>query len=542
MSQSTWIKGLFASMIAAGLMLSAGCQSGGSGRTSDASLTPTHGRAPSPSAYRGDTAAAPADHGAMVQPAVAAQQPAPVAVGSNRSVAAFPTGDRATSVLLVERTAPQQVIAGQPFDYDIKVTNLTNIPAVNVVITDQCASNFKLASSEPTAKKDGQTMTWALGTLDARQSKTIKVKGQADGPGTLTHCIAATFDQTQCLAIEVVQPALDLVKTMPAEALLCNPVSVSYTVTNKGTGNATNVVINDTVPAGLVAEDGQTAISRPVGTLAAGQSKTVTINLKALKPGEYGGQATAQADAGLKAQSSAKTVVREPVLAVAMKCVGKTFMGESFTNEITVTNNGDAAAESTVLELVMSGGSASAVSEGGKLEGAKAVWSLGSLAPKASKTVSYTVNNAAIGTVATSASVRAVCAKSASANCETLVQGIPAILLEVVDVTDPVRVGGQTTYIITATNQGSADGTNIVISAGLEDASEFVKAEGATKTTATGKSVSFAALPVLKPREKATWSVTVKAVKAADARFKVSMKSDQLSRPVEETEATNLYQ
>ena len=44
------------------------------------------------------------------------------------------------------------------------------------------------------------------------------------------------------------------------------------------------------------------------------------------------------------------------------------------------------------------------------------------------------------------------------------------------------------------------------------------------------------------PGEKATWTVTVKALKAGDVRFKTKMTSDQLGRPVEETEATNLYE
>ena len=48
-------------------------------------------------------------------------------------------------------------------------------------------------------------------------------------------------------------------------------------------------------------------------------------------------------------------------------------------------------------------------------------------------------------------------------------------------------------------------------------------------------------LPVLQPGARAEWQVVVKAVKAGDVRFKVEMTSDQLSRPVEETEATNLY-
>ena len=52
----------------------------------------------------------------------------------------------------------------------------------------------------------------------------------------------------------------------------------------------------------------------------------------------------------------------------------------------------------------------------------------------------------------------------------------------------------------------------------------------------------FQPLATLAPKAKATWRVKVKSVGGGDVRFRVSMTSDQLGRPVEETEATNFYQ
>ena len=50
------------------------------------------------------------------------------------------------------------------------------------------------------------------------------------------------------------------------------------------------------------------------------------------------------------------------------------------------------------------------------------------------------------------AAAKGVCAEAA-ASCETKVEGIPAILLEVIDLEDPIEVGAQTTYEIKVTNQ-----------------------------------------------------------------------------------------
>jgi len=51
----------------------------------------------------------------------------------------------------------------------------------------------------------------------------------------------------------------------------------------------------------------------------------------------------------------------------------------------------------------------------------------------------------------------------------------------------------------------------------------------------------MAPLASLPAKEKAVWRVVVKALKPANIRFKVTMLSDQLTRPVEETESTNQY-
>jgi hypothetical protein len=97
------------------------------------------------------------------------------------------------------------------------------------------------------------------------------------------------------------------------------------------------------------------------------------------------------------------------------------------------------------------------------------VWQLGTLAAGASKKVSITYTPTGAGVLAETATVTAVCANTVTATAETTVYGIAAVLLEVIDTDDPVRVGGQTTYLITATNQGSSPNTNVQITAAVED-------------------------------------------------------------------------
>jgi uncharacterized repeat protein (TIGR01451 family) len=146
------------------------------------------------------------------------------------------------------------------------------------------------------------------------------------------------------------------------------------------------------------------------------------------------------------------------------------------------------------------------------------------------------------GTITNYVTAAATCAEGVRASVKTSVAGIPAVLLEVIDIDDPVEIGGQTTYVITATNQGSSPGTNISIVCTLEENEQYVSSSGATRGTLADDTVTFTPLRSLAPKAKATWRVVVKAVKAGDVRFKVTMNTDQITRPVQETEATHLYE
>src|SRR5687768_9733767 len=54
-----------------------------------------------------------------------------------RAVLAYPTGNRNTSSLLIERLSPPEVRVGESYEYQIKVTNLTNATLSDVVVREK---------------------------------------------------------------------------------------------------------------------------------------------------------------------------------------------------------------------------------------------------------------------------------------------------------------------------------------------------------------------------------------------------------------------
>lgn len=458
---------------------------------------------------------------------------------------AYPTGDARSSAVGIEYGVPREVRLNSAFDSLLVVTNLTNVTLSDVEVTQTMQDGYAFKSSVPAAdvNRNG-TVQWVIGELGPRESKTIRVASTATKEGRIGACTTVSYNNLLCATIPVVQPQLKLTKTGPAEVLLCDPITYNFTVSNTGTGAIQNVKINDPLPAGLTTMSGGRTITFDAGSLAAGQSKNFSAKVKAERRGTFANKATASGGGGMQAASgTVSTAVRQPVLKITKTGPERRYIGRGATYDVTVTNTGDGVAANTVVEdMLPAGARFVSASNNGRHAAGKVTWTVGDLAPNASRKMTVTIDSNRPGTLRDTARATADCADAVSASAETIYEGIPAILLEVVDIDDPVEVGGQTTYVITATNQGSAPGTNIAIVATLEPNLSYASSSGATQGSHSAGKITFAPLRSLAAGEKATWRVVVNAVRAGDTRFTIQMDTDQLTREVRETEATNIYE
>lgn len=455
---------------------------------------------------------------------------------------AFPTGLRESSGLLLEKTVPAEVLVGQPVSYEYRVINLTDYEIRDVVVMDHVTSEFRPSDSEPAAAEaSGGSAKWKFDALAPKEVRVIKVRGVANAEGTIITCGWATYHPILCEPIKVTKANLQLVKTAPAEVLACDPIPVKLVVKNTGSSALTQVKVTDNLPEGL-SSGGQRNLTFDAGTLTPGQSKEFTFTANAARTGKYANTAKATSAQGVEAQDSTTTVVRKPALGIACEAPDERFIGRPIDVCVKVNNKGDAPSASTVVELpVPSGATFQGATAGGRLADGKVVWDVGALPPGGSKEVCVTFTAATAGTLQFSPSARGQCADQVNSSCQTRIAGIPAILLEVIDTDDPVEVGKTTTYVVTVTNQGSAPATNVRLTFDLEDTQQYVSGSGDTALSAAGQRITSAPVGSLPPKAKATWKLVVKAGKVANVRFKASMTSDQLTRPVEETESTNQY-
>jgi uncharacterized repeat protein (TIGR01451 family) len=448
-------------------------------------------------------------------------------------------------IIQLDKTVPKEVELNRTFDYFIKVTNLTDVKLTDILITEELSDNFSFTSASPAAREDLNKLVWEIQSLGPKASKLITVSGVATQSDPLEHHTNVITPIIPALAsIRVVQPRLELTKTAPVEALLCEPIPVVFVVSNSGTGSARNVKIVETLPAGLLTVDGNSNLVFDVGTLTEGQSQQFSAELRATKTGSYISKAMASSPTGLSAESAeTTTVVDMPVLTITNDGPQQEYLGRPLTYEIIVANNSTTPAKNTVIEdNIPEGVTSTEASTGAKLAGSKLIWELGTLAPNTFKKVRVSYLPTEAGTLTNRAIATAYCSEAVTASVKTLIAGISALALEVVDIDDPVKVGDRTTYVISVTNQGSATATNVRIACILEDNVQYVSSAGATAGSVEERRVNFFSLSSLAPKARAGWRVVVRAVKPGDVRFKVVMNVDQLTRPVEETESTHLYE
>jgi uncharacterized repeat protein (TIGR01451 family) len=447
-------------------------------------------------------------------------------------------------IVQIDKTMPNEVRLNQPFTYTLRVTNLTETMLTDVSITETLSKEFSFKGAEPSPKTEDNKLLWEIDSLGPKASKDIKITGVASGTKQLEHCTAITHTIRDCAVVQVVEPTLELVKVVPAEALLCEPIAVEFVVTNTGTGAAQNVEITDTLPAGMQTADGKDKVSLDAGTLAAGESRRFSVKLRATKTGAYINKAVATSATGLRVESEATLLtVRQPVLTISKSGPQRQYLGRPVSYEITIVNKGDGPARNTTVEDVIPPSVAGVeATPGAQFSTSKLIWEIGTLEPNGSKKVRVSYVPTREGEVMATASATAYCAETVTDSAKTIVTGIAATRIEVVDLEDPVEIGGTTTYVITASNQGSASDRNIRIACTLDDKMQYVSSAGATAGSLMGKTVSFAPLNTLEPKAKAIWRIVVRGTRPGDALLKTILHTDALTLPVEENEATHIYQ
>ena len=308
-------------------------------------------------------------------PAVATDDPATGTVG-DPTVTPLDTAD----LVLTKGDSPDPVVAGSPLTYTLTVLNNGPSAAENVVVTDTLPPGVTFVSTTGCAEDPAGVPACSLGTIPAAGSVgfTINVTVDPDTTGALvnnavvssTTAEAAPGNEMASTTTTVVTEAdLSITKTDDIDPVNAGSALI-YTieVTNVGPSAATNVVITDTLPAGVsfvassgCAEDPSGVPTCSLGTIAAGGSTqaTIEVSVDGATVGTITNTASVASDATDPVPGNNSTSEDTLVLAVASLdltvagSVDSVTAGETLTYTVDVDNLGPGDAQDVTVFNVL---------------------------------------------------------------------------------------------------------------------------------------------------------------------------------------------
>ena len=453
-----------------------------------------------------------------------------------------PTG-RQEPAVSVEWVGPPVVKVGQPADFTLVVRNTCKIPVQQVLVRVRVPAGVTVANAEPKAEVENNILAWELNTLKAGQEKNLQMKLMAQAKGDVAPQAWVTFTGSSVTSFKVREPKLTVKTSAPEKVMIGDVAAFTITVSNPGDGSAEKVKIHANLSDGL--EHARAPkVDFDIGDLAAGDTRSVTLICGTKTGGMQHCEASADADGNLKSQDTANVDVIMPRLDLTLEGPGLRYLERKAIYALKVTNPGDAAASNvTVSDVVPAGFKVLAASDGGRHDFSTRTvsWFLGEIGPGQTREVKLEVQAVNAGEFKHHASAVGARGLRAEADKVTKVEGVSAIMVEMVDTEDPVEVNGDTAYEVRITNTGSKAETDIKLVAVVPDKEEFKDATGPAKYHTEGKTIVFDPIEQLAPHADALFRVNVKAKDQGVVYFKIDVSSTNLVQPVEKTESTRIY-
>jgi uncharacterized repeat protein (TIGR01451 family) len=455
-----------------------------------------------------------------------------------------PTGRQEPAVSL-EWIGPPTAKLGQPVTYQIIVKNISATAVQGVVVRTKVPAGVTVQATEPKAFTEVNLLIWDLGTLQPRQERRLDLQLMPDAKGDLACQALVTFTGSSTARIRVREPKLVLKATSPDKVLLGDVATVTLTVTNPGDGAADRVRVKVALPEGLEHARGR-VVEFDLGNLGPNETRSVQLVCATKTGGEQKCDAVATAEGNLKSEDSAVLEVILPRLDLTVSGPKLRYLDRKAIYVFKIINPGSAPASNvTISDQVPEGFKFLTASDGGRHDFATRTvsWFVGDLTPGQSREVSLEVLAINTGEHKHKANVIAARGLRNDAEIITRVEGLSALLMELVDLDDPVEVGADTAYEIRVTNTGSKTETNLQLICTVPDKMDFRGAAGAAncKFHVQGKDVIFEPLPKLAPRADAIYRVNVRGIAPGDLRFRARITADGLTEPVLKEESTKVY-
>ncbi len=449
-----------------------------------------------------------------------------------------------TPGLTLQKFAPAEIQVGKECTFTIKVRNTGQIAVRGVELHDEIPHGTRLVSTKPPAERGPRgELVWALGTLDIGEEATTELRLMPTAEGEIGSVATLQFEAQASVRTLSTRPELALRLNAPRQVMIGEDAKIEIEIGNPGSGAATNVMLIEDVPEGFLHPAGQ-SLEFEIGTLEPGETRQLELMMTAETAGRVINTLTARGDAGLDVQESIEVEIIAPELEVGLKGPTRRYLDRKASYTVSVNNPGTAAAKDIELVTRLPKGMKFLKANNSGLYDAathSVYWSLAELPAKQRGTVELVALPVEAGELMLHVEGKAGQGLQHEASQAVLVEGVSAIMFEVVDLADPIEVGGETTYEVRVVNQGSKAATNVRIAALIPPGMTAVTAGGPTKHVIQNGRVLFEPLRRLAPKADATYRIQVQGVQPGDQRVLVKVRTDEVTKPVTKEESTRVY-
>lgn len=508
----------------------------GMGSYPSTSAVGTRSLATSPAAQAG---AAPPVGAAVLN----AQSAVPAALSSDMP------GDRAlegqqSPAIVLEKTAPDEIQVDRKATFQIRVRNVGNAAAHNVIVVDRVPRGTEYVDAVPECSPTADGMlVWNLQTVQANEEVILAVNLLPKVAGEIGSVAQVAFQAQASVRTICTKPQLSLALTAPEQVLIGTTANIEIVVTNTGSGAAAKVIIEEDVPEGFTHAAGR-QLEHEVGTLLPQESRRLTLALEASKPGVYENRLTVRGEGNLLEEDLRSIEVTTPKLELSMQGPALRYLDRQATYVVRMANPGTAPARNVELVTYLPKGMKYVTSNNhGQYDSQThaVYWSLEELPAEKQGDVHLTVLPIEPGNHKLKADGHAELGLQHTCEHEVVVEGLAAPAFSVTDGADPIEVGSGTTYEIRVHNRGSKADSDVRIVAELPPGMMPTAGDGPVPATVQGQQVVFSPLARLAPDEEAIFKIHATGQTVGDHLIRVQLQSAEVRVPVTKEEITRVY-
>ncbi|MDA0810196.1 MAG: hypothetical protein O2945_08865 [Planctomycetota bacterium] len=440
-------------------------------------------------------------------------------------------------------TKQSDINVGQPCELMLTVKNSGEANASDVVVDVFFPRTVRLTAASPKPAAAEASVVWEFPSLDAGEERDIHITMIPSQRGELTANANVRFSTAATMLLAVEEPMLKLVMQGPKEVMMGEPASHVVTVSNPGTGVAHNVTLEVNIPEGLEHPKGR-RLKMELGSVNPGEQRSVRLSLTAVAGGSQNVSVIATSGTELRQTANAAVAVLAPSLNLAVTGPALRYVGRDARYSLNLVNDGQAVTTNVrAMYVVPKGFEYLFASRGGNYDETTrtVTWFVGSVSPKETIELSLKLKPIELGDFHHVARAVSEHGAIAEAKVATRIEGTASLVLEVLDLDDPVEIGRETAYEVRVRNEGSKEAQNVGLSFELPTGVKLINVKGPTQHIAESGLVVFKALPALEAGKTAIFQIHIRGADEGNHRVRARLTSDSIQEPLTVEELTRFY-